>query len=134
MTRYAPPVPEKYKIAPAERKALLRSLRNIFRQGDERESMQVLRKRRIKDEDPRFAEIVRHNNSNQRPRGAVPEPRPLSVQDSVSTRPGLARSRIVLHNRAPISSCSTSAAGRSAPVPIEDRNFGGGIPGGKFTV
>ncbi len=39
--------------------ALLRDLRNILKFGDEREFMQVLRKRGIKDEDPRFAEIVK---------------------------------------------------------------------------
>lgn len=51
-------MPEKYKLTRAETKALLRDLRNIFQYGDEREFMQVLRKRGIKDEDPRFAEIV----------------------------------------------------------------------------
>jgi len=50
---------EKYKLTRAEMNALLRDVRNIFKYGDEREFMQVLRKRGIKDEDPRFAEIVK---------------------------------------------------------------------------
>jgi hypothetical protein len=52
-------VPEKYKLTRTEMKALLRELRNILKYGDEREFMQVLRKRGIKDEDPRFAQIVK---------------------------------------------------------------------------
>ena len=39
--------------------SLLRDLRNILKYGDEREFMHVLRKRGIKDEDPRFAEILK---------------------------------------------------------------------------
>ena len=39
--------------------ALLRDLRKILQYGDEREFMQVLRKRGIKDENPRFAELVK---------------------------------------------------------------------------
>jgi hypothetical protein len=50
---------EKYKLTRAEKNALLRDLRNILRYGDEREFMQILRKRGIKDEDPRFGEIVK---------------------------------------------------------------------------
>lgn len=52
-------MPEKYKLTRAEMNALLRNLRNIYEYGDEREFMQVLRKRGIKDEDPRFAELVK---------------------------------------------------------------------------
>ncbi len=52
-------MPEKYKLTRAERNALLRELQNIYKYGDEREFMQVLRKRGIKDEDRRFAEIVK---------------------------------------------------------------------------
>ena len=52
-------MPEKYKLTRTEMKALLRELRNILKYGDEREFMQVLRKRGIKDEDPRFAQIVK---------------------------------------------------------------------------
>jgi hypothetical protein len=52
-------MPEKYKLTRAEMNALLRDLRNILKYGDEREFMQVLRKRGIKDEDPRFGEIVK---------------------------------------------------------------------------
>lgn len=39
--------------------ALLRELKKILRHGDERELMKILRKFGIKDEDPRFAEIVK---------------------------------------------------------------------------
>ena len=49
----------KFKHTFAEQNALLRDLRKIFKYGDEREFMQVLRKHGIKDEDPRFAEIVK---------------------------------------------------------------------------
>jgi hypothetical protein len=52
-------MPEKYKLARAEMNALLRDLRKILQHGDERAFMQVLRKRGIKDEDPRFAEILK---------------------------------------------------------------------------
>jgi len=52
-------LPDKYKLTREEMNALLRDLRNILKFGDEREFMQVLRKRGIKDEDPRFAEIVK---------------------------------------------------------------------------
>ena len=51
-------MPEKYKLTRPEMNALLRDLRNILTHGDEREFMQVLRKRGIKDEDRRF-EIVK---------------------------------------------------------------------------
>ena len=52
-------MPEKYKLTRAEMNALLRDLRKIFKYGDEREFMQILRKHGIKDEDPRFGEIVK---------------------------------------------------------------------------
>lgn len=52
-------MPGKFKFTYAEYNALLRDLRRIFESGDEREFMQILRKRGIKDEDPRFAVIVR---------------------------------------------------------------------------
>jgi hypothetical protein len=52
-------MPDKYKHTRAEINALLRDLRQILKYGDEREFMQVLRKHGIKDEDPRFGEIVR---------------------------------------------------------------------------
>jgi hypothetical protein len=52
-------MPDKFKHTKAETHALLRDLERIFQYGDEREFMQVLRKRGIKDEDPRFAEILR---------------------------------------------------------------------------
>lgn len=38
---------------------MLRDLRRIMKTGDERELMTFLRKHGIKDEDPRFSEIVR---------------------------------------------------------------------------
>jgi hypothetical protein len=50
---------EKFKHTYAESNALLKDLRRIFKSGDEREFMQILRKFGIKDEDPRFAEILR---------------------------------------------------------------------------
>jgi hypothetical protein len=53
------PMTEKYKLTRPEMNALLRDLRNILKYGDEREFMQVLRKRGIKDEDPRFGEILK---------------------------------------------------------------------------
>jgi len=52
-------MPDKYKHTWAERNALLRDLRRILKYGDEREFMRVLRNHGIKDEDPRFAEIVK---------------------------------------------------------------------------
>ncbi len=52
-------MPDKYKHTRAEINALLRDLRQILKYGDEREFMQVLRKHGIKDEDPRFGEIVK---------------------------------------------------------------------------
>lgn len=50
---------DKFKHSRAEFNALLRDLEKIFKFGDEREFMQVLRRHGIKDEDPRFAEIVK---------------------------------------------------------------------------
>ena len=50
---------DKFKHTYAEHNALLRDLRKVFNLGDEREFMRVLRKHGIKDEDPRFAEIVK---------------------------------------------------------------------------
>ncbi len=50
---------DKYKLTRAEMNALLRDLRKILQYGDEREFMQVLRKRGIKDENPCFAELVK---------------------------------------------------------------------------
>jgi len=50
---------DKYKLSRVEMNALLRDLRKILQYGDEREFMQVLRKRGIKDENPRFGELVK---------------------------------------------------------------------------
>lgn len=50
---------DKFKHTRAEEYALLRDLEQIFKYGDEREFMQVLRKNGIKDEDPRFVEILK---------------------------------------------------------------------------
>jgi hypothetical protein len=52
-------MPEKYKHTYAERNALLRDLKKIFKNNDEVELMRILRKHGIKDEDARFSEIVR---------------------------------------------------------------------------
>jgi hypothetical protein len=50
---------EKFKHTREEINSLLRDLRRVYKRNDEREFMQVLRNHGIKDEDPRFAEIVR---------------------------------------------------------------------------
>ncbi len=50
---------EKYKHSYAESNALLRDLRKILGSDNEREFMRILRKHGIKDEDPRFSEIVK---------------------------------------------------------------------------
>jgi len=50
---------EKYKRTKAEERSLLRDLERVYKTGDEREFMSVLRKHGIKDEDPRFAEILK---------------------------------------------------------------------------
>ncbi len=52
-------MPDKYKITPAERRILLNDLRRIYKCNDERELMKILRAHGIKDEDPRFVEIVK---------------------------------------------------------------------------
>lgn len=52
-------MPDKYKRTRAETNALERDLKRILRNNDERELMQILRKHGIKDENPRFSEIVR---------------------------------------------------------------------------
>jgi hypothetical protein len=52
-------MPDKYKHTRAESNALLNDLRKIYKCGDEREFMQVLRKHGIKDENPRFGELVK---------------------------------------------------------------------------
>jgi hypothetical protein len=52
-------MPEKYRQSHAERNALLRDLDRIYRYGEERELMQLLRKHGINDEDSRFVETVK---------------------------------------------------------------------------
>jgi hypothetical protein len=52
-------MPDKFKHTRAEANALLRDIELIFKTGDEREFMQILRKHGMKDEDPRFAEILK---------------------------------------------------------------------------
>jgi hypothetical protein len=52
-------MPEKYKHAVSERNEMLRQLRRIIDVRDERELMTFLRARGIKDENPRFSEIVK---------------------------------------------------------------------------
>ena len=49
---------EKYKLSREEKQAFLKVLHRVYRSGDEREFMNVLRKHGIKDEDPRFAAIL----------------------------------------------------------------------------
>ncbi|HMD08587.1 MAG TPA: hypothetical protein VKH63_13695 [Candidatus Acidoferrum sp.] len=50
---------EKCRFTLEEKTALLRELKKILRNDDEREFMKILRKFGIKDEDPRFAEVVK---------------------------------------------------------------------------
>lgn len=52
-------MPDKYKHTRAEINALLRDLEHILDINDEREFMQILRKHGIKDEDPRFSELLK---------------------------------------------------------------------------
>lgn len=52
-------MPDKYRFTPEEKAALLRELKKILRNNGEREFMKILRKFGIKDEDPRFAEVVK---------------------------------------------------------------------------
>lgn len=52
-------MPDKYKRTRAETNALERDLKRILSNNDERELMQILRKHGIKDENPRFSEIVK---------------------------------------------------------------------------
>lgn len=52
-------MPDKFKHTRTEANALLRDIELIFKTGDEREFMQILRKHGIKDEDARFAEILK---------------------------------------------------------------------------
>ncbi len=52
-------MPDKFKHTRAEANALLRDIELIFKTGDEREFMQILRKHGLMDEDPRFAEILK---------------------------------------------------------------------------
>jgi len=50
---------EKYKHTREEANALRRELKRILRSNNEFELMQIMRKYGIKDENPRFSEIVR---------------------------------------------------------------------------
>lgn len=52
-------LPDKYRFTKAQEYALLRDLRKILECGDEIEFMRILRKHGIKDEDERFAQLVR---------------------------------------------------------------------------
>jgi hypothetical protein len=52
-------MPDKYKHTFAELNSLRNHLKWILACNNERELMQILRKYGIKDEDPRFAEIVK---------------------------------------------------------------------------
>jgi len=50
---------EKYRHTPSERNALLRQLKRIIELRDETELMAFLRARGIKDENPRFSQILK---------------------------------------------------------------------------
>lgn len=52
-------MPDKYKHTPSERNAMLRQLKRIIELKDEREFMQFLREHGIKDENPRFSQLVK---------------------------------------------------------------------------
>ena len=52
-------MPDKYKHTRAEKNAMLRDIEQIIRTKDERELMAFLRRHGIKDEHPRFAQIVK---------------------------------------------------------------------------
>jgi len=52
-------MPEKYKHTASERNAMLRQLKRIIAARDERELMSFLREHGIKDENPRFSQIVK---------------------------------------------------------------------------
>jgi hypothetical protein len=49
----------KFKQTGAERAALLRDPRVVYKSGDEREFMRILRKHGIKDEHPHFSEMLK---------------------------------------------------------------------------
>ena len=49
----------KFKFTLEQKHALLRDLKLIYKRGNELEFMKILRKHGIKDEDPRFGEIVK---------------------------------------------------------------------------
>jgi len=50
---------EKYRFTLEEKSALLRELHKVYKRDDEREFMKILRRFGIKDEDPRFGEILK---------------------------------------------------------------------------
>jgi hypothetical protein len=50
--------PDKYKLTYKQQRDLLNELRRVYRRNDEREFMKILRQNGIKDEDPRFSEIL----------------------------------------------------------------------------
>jgi len=52
-------MPDKYRHTAAERNALVRQLKRIIELRDEQELMQFLREHGIKDENPRFSQIVK---------------------------------------------------------------------------
>ena len=52
-------MPDKHKRTKAEERALERDLERIFANNDEVELMRILRKYGIRDEHPRFSEVVR---------------------------------------------------------------------------
>jgi len=50
---------DKYRHTAAERNAMLRQLKRVIELRDERELMKFLREHGIKDENPRFSQIVK---------------------------------------------------------------------------
>lgn len=85
--------PDKYKHTYAERNALLRDLKKIFKNNDELELMRILRKHGIKDQDSRFSEIVsffrdlrsgKTPQTIERPTRGSPSAKPLREQEADS--------------------------------------------------
>jgi len=52
-------MPDKYRHTAQERNSMLRQLKRIIAGRDERELMSFLREHGIKDENPRFSQIVK---------------------------------------------------------------------------
>jgi adenylate cyclase len=65
---------DKFKHTPSERNAMLRQLKRILDSKDEREFMTFLREHGIKDETPRFSQLVKAFRDGKI--GEIPEKKP----------------------------------------------------------